>query len=381
METPPLARVAYLVTVGLAVPLAAQEPDWSEIPYIRHAAYQAVDALGAGTFPVTEPIRMRGMLIHWPGTMLHTGAGFEPFLGGQWQQFVQAADADDFGGTALWVGQYYGHLPFIGDPDYVYTDDQWRAELDRLSHDPLTGRLFRPGDQVEVRARAPGLFHNGKTNINEQHSIEAAANFDLVLLQAGSAPPEPQTIALSAVKDAADHFIFDATRADGVERLQGTLVQIREARLIGGTWGPGQQMTIADSDGRTLPVHLGLGSGFTVYEAPAEPCDVIGILDQEDSSGSDGYMSGYYIWVMDYDGSRFVLYRYVRSDFDRDGDVDLIDFGHLKACALGPAIPQSDPACRDADLNSDGSVDQIDFAALQRCLSGAERLADALCDQ
>src|SRR3972149_10822841 len=32
METPPLARVAYLVTVGLVVPLAAHEPDWSGVP-------------------------------------------------------------------------------------------------------------------------------------------------------------------------------------------------------------------------------------------------------------------------------------------------------------------------------------------------------------
>lgn len=370
-----------VISINLVLPLAAQEPNWAAMSYTPHSVYQAVDGNGNGTFPTNQPVKMRGVLINWPRTMLHTRAAYEPFLGGTWQVYVQTTDEEDFGGTALWMGQYYGHLPFIGDPENVYTDEQWRAELNRLSRDAATGRLLRPGDLVEVRARAPGMFFNGKTNINEQHTVVPEADFDLVLLQVGDEPPEPQTITLADVKDSADQFIFDATRATGAEHYQGTLVKIQNVQFTGGTWGPDQQMTIADATGRTFPVLLGIGSGFTLYGPPDEPFDIVGIFDQEDTEGSDGYRSGYRLWVMDYDGSEFVLYRYVRPDFDRDGDVDLDDLDHLHGCALGPAILQPDPLCTDADLNEDGYVDQLDFAVFQRCSSGAERFADPMCDQ
>ena len=140
--------------LALASVHAWADPDWPAMPYTLHQDYQAVDAYGNGTFPTISPIKMRGVLINWPITMLDTHAAAEPFLGGQWQEYIQAVDADDFGGTALWMGQYYGNLPFIGDPSDVYTNNQWTAELHRLDHDPATGRLFRLGDLVEVRARA-----------------------------------------------------------------------------------------------------------------------------------------------------------------------------------------------------------------------------------
>lgn len=63
----------------------------------------------------------------------------------------------------------------------------------------------------------------------------------------------------------------------------------------------------------------------------------------------------------------------VPADFDADGDVDLVDFQHLRACfgASGenlPGIP-----CDDADINKDGVVDMSDFLIFQGCYNGPNR--------
>jgi hypothetical protein len=369
-----------LATGVLAGRALAQEPDWPGMSYTLHKDYQAVDSIGDGTFPTDHAIKMRGVLINWPGTMLDTAPGADPFMGGQWQQFLQTADAGDFGGTAMWMGQNIGKI--MGThPSGSYTSVAWLAELDRLNHDPDTGRLLRPGDLVEIRARAPGLAHNGKTNINEQHTNNPAANFDVILLQAASRPPTPQAIRLADVKEASDQFIFDATGATGAEHYQGDLIRIQDVQFTGGTWEPGQQMTITDGSGRTLPLLLGLGSGFSLYGPPTGSFDVVGVFDQEDADGADGYKAGYRLWAMDYDGSEFVLYRYVKPDFDQDGDVDADDATHFEDCASGPGVPQTSEPCMNADLDGDGDVDQADFGVLQRCLSAAEELADPMCDQ
>ena len=66
-------------------------------------------------------------------------------------------------------------------------------------------------------------------------------------------------------------------------------------------------------------------------------------------------------------------------DFDRDGDVDMEDFGHFQACLTGAGIAPAGP-CTDADLERDDDVDQDDFSILQGCLSGANVIADKTCD-
>jgi len=69
----------------------------------------------------------------------------------------------------------------------------------------------------------------------------------------------------------------------------------------------------------------------------------------------------------------------VEADFDRDGDVDQKDFGHLQACLSGPAIPQQDPGCLDARLDLGEDVDAADFVLLYRCLSGPGVPVDPNC--
>ncbi len=60
----------------------------------------------------------------------------------------------------------------------------------------------------------------------------------------------------------------------------------------------------------------------------------------------------------------------VRADFNRDGDVDLEDFGLMQACLTAPAIPQLDPACADARLDPGEDVDADDLRIFLDCLSG-----------
>lgn len=374
-------RLGTLVTaIGLAVTVRAQEPDWTSMNYTTHLAFQAVDAAGAGTFQTIAPVKLKGVILNRPADLLDPADAATPYMGGQWQVYVQAVEPQDIGGTALYMGQNIGKN--VGNhPAGSYTAVEWPTELARLDRDPAGGRPFRPGDLVEIRARAPGLFFRGKTNINEQHQKDPAADFDVVLLTPNYMQPLVQTITLEDLKDASDQFIFDPARATGPEHYQGTVVRIEAMQFTTGTWGPNQPMTISDGAGRTLPVLLGLGHGFARHPQPTGPVDVVGILDQEDTVATDGMKGGYRLWILDYNGSEFVLYRYVKPDFDRNGDVDAADFAQFEACVSGPAMPPSDTACLSGDFDTDGDVDQADFGILQRCMSLPTQLPDRDCDQ
>jgi len=68
----------------------------------------------------------------------------------------------------------------------------------------------------------------------------------------------------------------------------------------------------------------------------------------------------------------------VPGDFDRDGDVDIADFGHLQVCLGGPGVaPQ--PECQDARLDADSDVDDNDVTVFHWCLSGPSVLGDPEC--
>jgi len=70
---------------------------------------------------------------------------------------------------------------------------------------------------------------------------------------------------------------------------------------------------------------------------------------------------------------------FVPPDLDRDGDVDLADFGILQACFSGEFIPQNDPACRQARMDADPDVDQQEAAIYLGCLGGANVQYDPAC--
>ena len=53
-------------------------------------------------------------------------------------------------------------------------------------------------------------------------------------------------------------------------------------------------------------------------------------------------------------------------DFDRDGDVDGVDYGIWRSCATGPETTVSGIACLPSDFDCDNHVDLKDFAIFQR---------------
>jgi hypothetical protein len=354
-------ELAVLAAFILVIPARGDDPDWPAMPYTPHADYQAVDQDGFATFPLTNPVKMRGVIINDPTDMLDPVPGSDPFMGGQWQIYVQAAEPDDFGGTACWMGQNIGKLNGT-HPEGSYTDEQWLAELDRLSHDPNSGYAFQRGDLIEIHARAPGLAFRGKTNINEQHSNNPAANFDICLLEADYGLPTPELITLSDVKDPNDVFIFDPERLVGAEHYQGSLVRVNDVSFVSAQdWGPEGELVLADDTGRTIPVKLGRGCGFDICDPPPPPFDIIAIFDQEDLNSDDGYLDGYRLWVMNYDGNGEVINgEGCIGDLDADGDVDLADLAEL----LGHYGATSSATCADGDLDRDGDVDLADLAEL-----------------
>ncbi len=356
-----LSLLATATVVAIAASVLA-DPDWQSLPYTTHADYQAVDANGFATFPLGSPVRVRGVIIADPANLLDPTPGAPYLLGGQWQLHIQTTDPNDFGGIACWIGQFYGNLPFV-DPNEVYDEAAWLAELDRVSHDPNTGHPFAVGDLVEVRARVPGLNFAGKTNINEAHNTLAGANFDVLLIEASHGVPTPTVITLADVKDESDAFIFDATRQTGAERHQCELVRINDVKFVDvDAWGPDVELHVTDGTGRTLPVLLGRGDGFEVFPPPTGTVDLIGIFDQEDLVSADGYKDGYRLWITHYTGSGCVLPEPwpLAGDTDCDGTVGFGDINpFVDAVLYGAAFFAAEyPCCLwlNADIDGNGDV-------------------------
>ncbi|MGB9623496.1 MAG: hypothetical protein ACPMAQ_01405 [Phycisphaerae bacterium] len=66
----------------------------------------------------------------------------------------------------------------------------------------------------------------------------------------------------------------------------------------------------------------------------------------------------------------------VFGDADRDGDVDLADFGAFQACFNGPnRAPHGGANCSCLDSDADTDVDLADFNAFQACFNGPNRPA------
>jgi hypothetical protein len=60
-------------------------------------------------------------------------------------------------------------------------------------------------------------------------------------------------------------------------------------------------------------------------------------------------------------------------DFDRDGDVDLTDYGFLLYCYNGPGAPPASSNCDAADFDADGDVDLSDYGEFLSCYNGPNR--------
>ena len=64
---------------------------------------------------------------------------------------------------------------------------------------------------------------------------------------------------------------------------------------------------------------------------------------------------------------------FVPPDFDRDGDVDLVDFVVFQGCFNGPNRSYAATNCERADFDADTDVDLVDFKVFQNCFNGPNR--------
>ncbi|MBI4582270.1 MAG: family 10 glycosylhydrolase, partial [Planctomycetes bacterium] len=67
------------------------------------------------------------------------------------------------------------------------------------------------------------------------------------------------------------------------------------------------------------------------------------------------------------------------GDFDRDDDVDVVDYGYLQACLTGVGIPQTNPGCENVKMDGDNDVDEVDVQLFINCLSGPGVSSSANC--
>ena len=367
----------------LALPAAAgaQGPDWDTVSLIRHDTFQVVNPDGSCAYPGDGfPVRLRGIVLNNPEDWYDSTAAYDPgftpwIMGGEWEIFVQAVDLpddtyddDDISGTAAWMGQNYGNLPWLGDPFFSYTDAEWQAEMQRLNYpDGPDAAPLRAGDLVELRARG-GLHYQGKMNVNEQHNndrdpdtgvIGTAHDFEIVRLQADYGLPIPAAIRLRDLKDDADVAIFDPTRATGGERYQSTLVEIQYVSLLDAQdWGTNADLVLADATGRTFEVHLGRNASFAETPAPTGYFDVIGFVNQASSFGVDGY------YLMAMHAEDFAAPAYGPGDVNCDGTLNAFDIDPFVVAlgdpeAYAAAYPDCDPAT--ADVNVDHAVNAFDI--------------------
>lgn len=280
-----------------------------------HSQLQAVNSDGGSTWEGEFPFTIRGVITTPPEEMLDPTPNFIPWAGGahsgqmgaEWQIALQATDPGDQGGTLLWLGQCYGNQPWIHDEALSYTNEEWLAELARVSTDPDSGHVFQPGDQVEVTVRQ-ALSYGGKRNINEAHSNDPAKNFDIRLIQAGYGLPSPEVITLSDLTLPAEEGLteqvdlFDMTRQSGGERYQGVRVQVKGLRIVHaegwdpeGTWSQRRNIQVTDGENRFFTIRY---PRRDLGPVPTGVFDAIGIINQESGSSSQG-TTGYELFLQE----------------------------------------------------------------------------------
>jgi len=297
------------------------------IAEVTHRQLQAVNANGVGIYSATDKVVFEGIVLNSPEEMLNPAPG-AGFMGGQWQVYIQG-EGDDHAGTAVWLGQYYSKVTSSDD----YTDTELLDELFRINTDPNTGYVFTPGDRVRVTGWYK--FYKGKINCNEQHDKNPFKDFTIELVKPAVGLPVAEAVTLDQLKDPGNQFMFDANRLTGPEYYQGCLVRLDNVTIVDPeNWGLNKTITVTDGQGRTFPVLLGIGDGFSRYACPTGLIDVIGIMDQE-STSYNVCKDGYRVWVTNYDGNGLVLTHrgYKRGnlpgDINGDFKVDIIDFAEL----------------------------------------------------
>ena len=261
------------------------------------------DSAFAATHPTTSeyPVSVVGVVVNNPVDMLNWNDGSSS----QWQTFIEALPAGTYGGQTVAPGDFGGTALYMikdfpyGSPPAVFDDDTWNSEMNRLNYPLYNGTPvstpLQYGDVVLVQANAPGLFYNGKYNINMQHQTSSAYDFSITILQRGYTPPV-SNITLANLVNPDGTFIFDATRATGDEHYQGSLVHLNGLTLVDPSdWTTGGTVTVKQGN-LTFAMQLGLDPVLSSINASIlqnSTFSVTAILDQE---GSD-LTGGYSLWM------------------------------------------------------------------------------------
>ena len=283
---------AAMWVVCLAISWIGSSPAHGEIfaPTL-HSELQAVfdDGTSAWSGQSGDNVSLIGIVINNPWDMLnYRGSAAQP----QWQVFIQSVAPNDFGGTALYMRK---NIPWNSSQNYDALG--WYEEMERVNYPGSATAPLQRGDLIRVDARAPGLFFAGKFNINEQHSKDAANNFDLTILERGLTP-QASLIDLTYLKDASDQFIFDETRATGCEHYQGSLVHLDNLSLVDdpSKWVLDGTVMVRQGD-LTMPLRLGLHPELLTIAPTADSLfSITAILDQE-TPGGGPFTGGYRLWL------------------------------------------------------------------------------------
>ena len=216
-----------------------------------------------------EKVIIEGIALNNPEDMLDQSS--------QWQVFVEG-EGGDLGGTAAWAGKFY----------YLEGQEAWDSEVVRLNSSG-----FRQGDRIQITGYVGQV--NGKANFNERHTGSPSMDFTVELLESGVGLPTPELTTIPEMN------VFDPARLTGGERFQCRRIRIDGVHIISGTWGPNEELTIADDSGNELLMRL-CNVGFGPM--PLGKFSVIGLGNQEGEIGNPnvGLIDGYQVWVTQADG-------------------------------------------------------------------------------
>jgi hypothetical protein len=276
----------------------------------------------------------------------------------QWQTFIEALPGGTYGGQTVAPGDFGGTALYMikdfpyGSPPAVFDDDTWNSEMNRLNYPLYNGTPvatpLQYGDVVLVQANAPGLFYNGKYNINMQHQTSSAYDFSITILQRGYTPPV-SNITLANLVNPDGTLIFDATRATGDEHYQGSLVHLNGLTLVDPSdWTTGGTVTVKQGN-LTFAMQLGLDPAFSSINASIlqnSTFSVTAILDQE---GSD-LTGGYSLWMTI--ASELTL----NGDANGDGTVNGADLNTVLS-----NFNKTGMTWAQGDFNGDGTVNGADL--------------------
>ena len=248
-----------------------------------------------------------GVVVNKPADMLDYTLSSTSSSGPQFQVFVEALPSGgtyggytvapgDFGGVAVYESQTF---KYASNPSLAnFTNDEWTAEVARIGASTLN-----VGDVVLIQAKTPGIFYNGKFNINTNHLKSPDNQFSITVL--GQTTPTATPITLSALESApvtlsnmytTSNYIFDSTRATGDEHYQGSLVHLDNLLLTDPQdWGLGNTVLVSQGS-LTFPMQVGLDPGLSSLDPDSlasNPFSVTAILDQEGGN----YKAGYSLWL------------------------------------------------------------------------------------